>query len=299
MQKGQSFEMDVNFLFMDDSFHPATRISSLTGVLVPVDRYPDLRDDFYKLLAPLIQPSKGIIRRAPELHGYEFLPQESDETKLRILEGIASLVHSHHLRIYRVGYFITPTIEKCFSSDNRLLGLCFRSLLSMMQPVLANERLIPIMDGLDRKTVGHFSPSLKSLDEMRAVGLEPSLSLKFSQNLLGEVFYADSAHSALIQVADTIAYLRNASNLAAFGIAISPFKSALQSISAKLKQAIVWEEHVSLVLDGRPQGPEAYVQKPHTGHGPLRAAYKITPSDTEDIATQINKIDAAVAAEKR
>ena len=66
--------------------------------------------------------------------------------------------------VLRGGYFITPAIEKTFSSDNRLLGLCFQSMLSMMQPVLANERLIPIMDGCDRKTVGHFSPSLKSLD---------------------------------------------------------------------------------------------------------------------------------------
>src|SRR5437764_11400958 len=112
--------MNANFLFMDESFHSTTRISSLTGVLVPVDRYPDLRDDFYRLLAPLMRPSEGVIKRAPELHGYEFLPQESDETKLRILEGIVSLVLSHHLRIYRVGYFITPAIERSFSTDPKM-----------------------------------------------------------------------------------------------------------------------------------------------------------------------------------
>src|SRR6266478_7870411 len=171
--------MTVNFLFMDESFHPKTRVSSLTGILIPVDHYPELRDGFYKLLAPLIRPSPEVIKLAPELHGHEFLPQETDATKLQILDGVASLVLSHNLRIYRVGYFITPEIERAFKADAKMTGLCFQSMLFMMQPVLEQERLIPVMDGLDGSTARCFSPSLKRVDEMRAIGLEASLSLKF------------------------------------------------------------------------------------------------------------------------
>jgi hypothetical protein len=285
--------MQTNFLFMDDSFHSETRISSLTGVIVPMDRYSLVRDGFYALLGPIIRPSNGVIRRAPELHGCDFLRDESDETKLDVLRGIVSLTLQQGLRVYRAGYFITPEIERTFPTDKRMLGTCFHSLLSMMHTVLGEESLIPVMDGLDKKNLHYFSAAVKWLDEMRTVGMERHLSLKFTQNLLGEVFYADSAHSVLIQLADILAYLRNKSDLTTLGHSVTPFNERLWKISADLKSCIIWEEIISFVVDGNSQGPKEYVRGPYAANGPLTRSFRITPSDMQDIATQRKAIEEA------
>ncbi len=95
--------MSVNFLFMDESCsepidNKNTVISSLTGVLVPINRYAEIRTKFYDLLEWSIKPEPNTINLGiPELHGSELLPGEGDEKKLEMLEGVVNLVVSNNL----------------------------------------------------------------------------------------------------------------------------------------------------------------------------------------------------------
>lgn len=59
-----------------------TVISSLTGVLVPIHRYAELRTEFYNLLEWSIKPEPNTINMdVPELHWRKLLTGEEDEKK--------------------------------------------------------------------------------------------------------------------------------------------------------------------------------------------------------------------------
>jgi len=79
--------MDVNLLFMDESCSDVidnknTVISSLTGIMVPIHRYAELRSKFYELLEWSIMPAPNTINlQVPELHGRDLLPDKDDEKK--------------------------------------------------------------------------------------------------------------------------------------------------------------------------------------------------------------------------
>jgi hypothetical protein len=160
----------------------------------------------------------------------------------------------------------------------------------MMQPLLEGEMVVPVMDGFDPNTIQDFSSVVKELDELRSVGFDKSLSVRYTHNVLGEVFYADSRYSALTQVADLIAYLRSASDLGALGKTLTDFKKELANISSTLNSSIVWEELVSLIVDDQIQGPPDQVRPRYKSFGPITRVCRITPSDTEDITAPDNPI---------
>ena len=240
--------MNVNFLFMDESYSEAidnknTVISSLTGVLVPIHRYTEIRTKFYALLEWSIKPESNTINMSvPELHGRELLPKEDDAKKLEILEGVVELVVSNGLEIYRRGFYITKTTREYFKHDEEMLGLCWIDILHALKPKIENEMLIPVMDGLDKKKVLKFSQIVKSLDVMRAAGHEENLGIRHSENILGEVFYADSQYSIFTQVADLVSWLLQLSNIASEGKELTPYKKKFLLISEKLVPSIVCDE---------------------------------------------------------
>lgn len=275
--------MPLNFVFMDESYSPLTRISSLTGLVVPVEAYPSIRSDLYDSLKWAIQPESNIVDSSPELHGSNFLRNKSDDFKLEVFKNIVNVARKYRLRIYRVGYFITRDITACFANDNKLIGTCWFSLLSMMEPLLKTEMIIPVMDGLDSNVVRYFSPMIKRSNEMMSAGPGESLSLHYIHNVLGEVFYADSKYSVFTQVTDLVAYLRGASDLVALGKPLTTYKTQLSEISESIKDCIEWEELVSLILDGEVQGPKEYMRSAYRTYGPITHAFRITPSDSEDI----------------
>jgi hypothetical protein len=249
-----------------------------------VERYPSIREEFYQILRWALEATPNTIARAPELHGSDLLRGETDERKLEVLGGVVDLAVTNGLRMYRVGYFITDEIRRTFAHDPGLLGTCWLSLRSMMEPLLESEAVIPVMDGFDPRTVQLFSQSVKHTDELRAIEKENWLSLRHTHNLIGEVFYADSRYSVMVQVADVLSYLRSTPDLVKFGFSMSPFKTALASLSSSLEECIAWEEIISLILNGEIQGPIAGAHPPFRSYGPLTRAFKIVASDTEDLA---------------
>ena len=66
--------MNIEFLFIDDSFNEDTKYSSLTGILVPLDKFEIIRDDFYiRILNQFIILEKCFELNPPSLHGKELL----------------------------------------------------------------------------------------------------------------------------------------------------------------------------------------------------------------------------------
>jgi len=130
-----------------------------------------------------------------------------------------------------------------FLGDSKMLSVCWFSLLSMLQPEFENDVIVPIMDGINKNMIQKFSSLIKTLDVARAGGLsEENVSIRNSQNIFGEVFYAGSRFSVFTQVVDVISYLRQVADWAREGLVLKDFKKALLPIARKLEPAMTREE---------------------------------------------------------
>ncbi|KPV53267.1 hypothetical protein SE17_10605 [Kouleothrix aurantiaca] len=130
--------------------------------------------------------------------------------------------------------------------DKQLLGLCWFSMVAMLQPEFESDMLVPVMDGFNPQTVIKFSGMIKSGDVPRAAGLESNLSFRNTQNILGEALYADSKFSIFTQVADIVSYLRHIADWSREGLTMTDFKRQLLHISGMLTPALIREEIVAL-----------------------------------------------------
>jgi hypothetical protein len=253
--------MNLKFLFLDESKSEpldsaGTQISSLTGLLVPAESYPLLRATFYDALAWSIQPGPGIVNMSPpELHGCDLLRSEDDERKVEVLGRIVDLVVNGGVGVYRVGYYVTEPLKQAFQADPGLLGLCWLGVLAAVQPVLGQFAIVPVMDMGDRNLVRILSGLVRSLDILRSAGSGPYLSIVGTERLLGEVFYADSAHSVFVQVADLVSYLRLTSDLNREGRHLSPFRQRILELARKLAPAIICDNVIALKHNGEIQRP--------------------------------------------
>jgi hypothetical protein len=259
--------VNISFLFLDEcQSEPldslGTRISSLTGLLIPAERYAGLRDQFYSALTWSTQPSEGVVKvNPPELHGRDLLRGESDERKLAVLQRVVELVVDGQVIVYRVGYYVTPRLKQAFSTDKRLLGICWFGILAQLQPVLAERGIVPIMDMADRELARILSTPIRTMDVMRARGHADNLSLLHTENLFGEVYYADSRYSAFMQVADLVSYLLHSADMHREGKDLSDFRRMMVALSDALHPAVSYDQIIALKFDGQPQRPRPEVTR--------------------------------------
>lgn len=246
---------------MDDSYNEQTKISSITGLLVSVKMYAETRTKFYKIVPReehTLPGGKIIVDiRPPELRGSEYLkslPNVDDDIKIKTFEDVAELVITRNLEVYRSGLYInqrTMKISKDFNINWRFLDLCWSRMILMLEPKLVNEMIVPVMDGF--KDFKIFSQIVKNMDLMRSAGWEPIMSVKNTENILGEVFYCDSKFSIFTQIADNVEYLRQVTDLVREGIELSEFKRRLLPISERLTPSIIREEIYRMKIDDREQ----------------------------------------------
>ena len=107
--------MKVSFLFLDDCHSSDTNISSLTGLLIPVDTYSSLRSEFYAMMLNTVyQGKKFIDPDLPELKASNLLriyEGANDELRFHVFEEAVRLVACHHVDIFRVGHYLTGEIR--------------------------------------------------------------------------------------------------------------------------------------------------------------------------------------------
>ena len=248
----------MNLMFLDECYSDQVRsdstfISSMTAVILGAGKYNSVREGFYRILKPFIIPEDNTIDlMPPELHGHALLrdePDEDDRKKLDTFHQVVDLVIENQLDVYRVGYYITPEFQTTFKSDKRGTSLCWFGITTVTQAVYENEQLIAIMDGFDKETVRKMSLMIRDCDIMRSAERGDSISLKNSENIIGEVFYADSRYSVMIQIVDIIAYLRNVNDLSEEGRKFSSFKQKVLAQAKRLDSAMKYDEVVELNKD--------------------------------------------------
>jgi hypothetical protein len=249
---------------MDDSASPETHIVSLSGITVFITEYSRLRDNFYRSLAWAIQPGERVVNLyPPELHGSNLLrdcPGDvDDELRMRVLSDIVSLVVENGLDIWRVGYYTSPKMRRLFPRNEHVLGFCWSGMLAILEPVLADSYVIPVMDSCNQLTSSLISQAVRCLDVGRQTDIRHSLVVRHSENIIGEVFYADSRYAAFTQVADIVAYLRHVADLEREGKRLSGFKRELLKLAVRLEPAVAAEHVVALRFDGQKiAGGEGY-----------------------------------------
>ncbi len=235
----------ANFLFLDESYSAVTKIAALTGIVVPMASYPFLREQFYKTMPIFARADPGVVHFQPrELHAsalFKDEPAGTDEERHRAFDRVVDLIIDHRLNIYRIGFVKTKTTGQFFADDHQLVGLCWSYLLQALQPEYDSQVLVPVMDGFDERTIAKLSASIQFLDIMRVKGLDGGLSLRHTENILGEMFYADSKYSIFIQVADMVAYLRATIDLADTGCALTPYRSPLLEIARRIPSELLTE----------------------------------------------------------
>jgi hypothetical protein len=271
---------EVHFLFMDETQSDEKlkpRISALTGLLVPVSQYIELRRQFYSALHHYVVPKPNHIGRVPEMHGKK-LPGATIDEKVSNVAAIVDLVIANRLRAYRVGYYITDYLQSEMTFDKWMLSVSFSGIISELEHVLATQMVIPVMDGFDPNVVRSFSQTLQSCDLLHAAGQGDMCSLAHSQNLIGAVSYVNSEYSVLTQVTDIVAYLRKVTDMQNDGWPLPEFKKALLPYARKLDQVMASEHIIAFTVHGKVQGPPHMARKP-TGKGPYVACFHPVLSD--------------------
>jgi hypothetical protein len=259
---GFGAQMGLSFLFLDECQSDAldatdTRISSLTGLLVPAENYKALRERFYSLNMWAIRTGHNEFNlNPPELHGSDFLRSEDDSRKLKTFTELVDLVVNGGVDVYRIGYYVTGRLRSAFASDPKLIGLCWFSMVNKLQAVLEERAVVPVMDMGDDYLVRCLSGQVRSMDILRAVDCK-NMSVNWTENLFGEVFYADSRFSALIQVADIVSYLRHTADMHREGRLLTTFRQKLLQIAEAIEPAIAFEEIIAFNYEGEDQRPTA------------------------------------------
>lgn len=268
----------ASFLFMDETFcQERTKISALTGLLVPAERYTQLRDQFYEILLPFIQPEPNVINMdPPEVHGYK-LPG-TEEQKLAVAASIVDLVINNGLQFYRVGYYTDQELGEAFKLDPQMLSISWESMCHMLEPYLAERLIQPIMDSVNKDIVRKFASTVRACDIMRAAGQGASCSIEHSENLL-EVAFVDSKYSTFTQVVDVVGYLRKITDLEDDAKKLPQGKQELLPLARKLDVAKGEEYIIPFNLDGEVHGPSHRGRLPITGKGPLVAGESVKPRD--------------------
>jgi hypothetical protein len=275
----------ASFLFMDETQSDEKlkpRISALTGLVVPIRQYLELRTQFYAALHHYVVPKPGHIAMPAEMHG-KLLPGTSDEEKIANVAAIVKLVISNRLKVYRIGYYITDDLQAATPGDQWMLGTSWGSMLHVLEPVLAGQMLIPVMDGFDLNMVRSFSSTVRWCNVMHAAGSGRNVSINHSQQLLSEVVYTSSEYSVFTQVVDVLAYLRKITDMKNDGWPLPPFKASLFALAQKLAPVMAEEHIIAMTLDDVPQGPKHMARK-RTGKGPLVACWRIIPRDPPTVA---------------
>jgi hypothetical protein len=266
--------LQTKFLFMDEKYAEQggpvrSRVTSLSGVLVPASLHQVFRQRFYQIVVETMRDPEGIINELPEIHAANIFPQFGDDDGRRFdfIEGLVDLVVSLGIKIFRVGYVRSPQMVETFGDERSVLGLCFHGLLDVLKTEMQTSQIWPVME-IDRsaKQDSTFAGAIRRLDHMTQ-RLPRSVSID-NQNL-GEVLYStkQSAHGT---VADFVAYLRHAAYLDRENlIPLTQFKKRLVEISKPLDKVVGFEEVITMQFSQPPADYDA--------NGPYRHAVRIDP----------------------
>lgn len=243
--------MTAQFLFLDESDSTTTGLFALTGILVPIDRYVSVRDAFYNIVNGIVAPDGILEYPSHELHGLELLGWHKtvdDEMRFRVLGQMVDLIRDSGISILRIGYFrddTTKQFSRHVKNPRFVWSLSWLSMCFALQPILEQDLVIPVMDGLNEEIARMFSEMVRMCEVLRTIGRENGLSINHSQHL-GEVLYAKSRYSVFTQMTDLVGYLRSSVDRVVLGQELSPYQTRVSEIGERLAPAILHEERIRM-----------------------------------------------------
>jgi hypothetical protein len=240
------------FLVMDESDSPDTGIEGMIGIVFPVADCTPIRHEWYRAIIALKRLPENHMALPPVIHGSKMLSGEAwatDEDRLQCYAAAVRIVNTFRLRVYRAAYYTASLLElrKALNGlDPRFRDLCSFGLKSMAAPSAAQFYMIPLFDGLDPKVGRPLAMNSQGTHAFRAQGLlAESVSYGHIDHYMDPVF-ADSRHSALIQIADVILYLLHVLDCEREGVKLAPFKSRLLDVAKTLDQSLVEQQIVHM-----------------------------------------------------
>lgn len=215
------------FLFLDECFYEPLDLAALTGVLVPLESYVAVRDALCGLVVEVLRAPPNAIPAVVEIHARELLaglsdrtPEELDRERLHVLKTIVEIINKHGLHVFRVAYLNRTEIAEVIPADPKLYGLNFFGIQSILQDVMQETIILPIMDGIpgcattakhppriDPQLIRSLSKTIRFAHHCRQYDYaRDSISIR-NTGRLAEPVFADSEHSVLLQLTDLVSYL--------------------------------------------------------------------------------------------
>jgi hypothetical protein len=247
--------MDIQFLFIDDSLNEDTMLSSLTGILIPLDTFEKIRDDFYnRILNQFIFLGENNFNlNPPNIHGKELLKgtvfENNDEKKIEIFRTVTEIVNENSIKVYKLAWLKDEGVKIYKNLDTKLMGIIFPYFIELIDKDIQDIKVIPIMDGLDINTSKIFSQFIKTSEILGRTTNKNNLTIKNSKNIYGEVFYADSRFSVFIQLVDVISYMLHCNDYKKFDKVYGSFKSKIIEVAEKIKPELVNHKYYFTKID--------------------------------------------------
>lgn len=255
------------FLFLDECMDEALDLAALTGVLVPHEKYRDVRDAMCKLVWDVLAPPPNTVPAPVELHGRNLLPElatlpveQADTARLHVLRRATEIINEYGLQVFRVCYLNRSEIAEMFIGDPKLYSLNFLQIQAGLQDLMGTTLIVPVMDGvpnsrtakkppsIDPSLIRAFAGSIRWLHHARQSDVVKSfLSIRNAHNLAEPVF-ADSTHATILQLVDLISYLllqRDRNELAPQSTA-SQFKQAVVGVAKAINPQLLagWRDRM-------------------------------------------------------
>jgi hypothetical protein len=260
----------TSYLVMDETDDPPFKgkdgrndalVFALVGVAVPIEQVDPIRIDLYRFLHGLYDGAgrdpMEIFSAPPELHGAKLFPSNlypwvTDGQRLQCFEKIVETVNRERLYVFREAFF-KRSVDAFTHPKKQCLALAYEGLMRIrrLERLRTASYIVPLMDGIDRElfsgVLGVRSRFMSVLRGGSKFTTGP-IHISSSENLMDAVF-VESVHSAIMQLADMVAYLLSALDCERRGWPLTPFKTDLLRV-AKMLDPQLLQGHMGVGYEG-------------------------------------------------
>ena len=250
----------VTFLYMDEKYADTqapseAQTTSLTGLLVGAETYPELRK---RLFACLPNFHEGARASNTPIHASDLFRDRPDKEHFAFYGELVAIVKELGCRIYKRGFNFAPSHQVLRKNQNKLLGLCFRSMLIGVTEFEDSSYIWPVMetdhsDIQDQLFAGyvrwmdHATAHLNMIEDGVAELIDDEYMVDNAR--VGDLHYV-SKRSIVGSAVDCLTYLLHYKWLSEIGYPLAPYKKELARIASNLGSETVDNFVGSFRLEG-------------------------------------------------
>jgi len=217
---------DTNFIYIDESITEKADLASLTGLIIPGDKFEIVRKEFYKVMSVILDylyPNRDVnsIDFPPILHANSFLQNSkenrsidfsniTDKIRIEVITMLVDIINNFNLKIVRNGYSNYKEVKMFTKGDEKLYSLNWFAISGYLDNTFEpNVKFICVMDGTNLNMIRLISSGLLHSNSIKELNpkIAKSLHLNFPNRFYGNVFYTPAKYSEFIQLVDLYSYL--------------------------------------------------------------------------------------------